>query len=114
LPTRHLSCDKALALSQKQKWDVIESYIDWDHFRKQGLDYLDQDKIASNVRRGKPTDQWLDGTSYRASPQPTTDQPGQPMDDVTAALHDQLFSAAPPQPEPQPEPSPTRERHHKR
>ena len=75
------------ALTPNQKWDVLESYIDWEHFQEQGLDQGDAEKISHNVR-GKPPDRWLEGTSYTASlQQPST---GQNLDSRLNALRHEL------------------------
>ncbi len=109
------------ALTRKQKWDVIESYIDWEHFRERGLGYLDAERISSNVRLGKPPDRWLEGTSYMApAPQPIADRDSHPKETSTGALRDQLFAPAQSgnttarDSKPQPQPEHPHERRYKR
>src|SRR5262249_53350374 len=48
----------------RDKADVIDSFIHWDHFSREGLDRGDQNAIRSNVAEGKPPQKWLEGTSF--------------------------------------------------
>lgn len=54
-------------LDRRDKADIIDSFISWDHYHKMGLDWRDQRAIENNILEGKPTHQWLEGTSFRDS-----------------------------------------------
>lgn len=51
-------------LGRRDKADVIDSFINWDHYREKGLDWRDQNAIENNVIEGKPPQKWLEGTSF--------------------------------------------------
>jgi hypothetical protein len=51
------------ALDRRDKADVLDTFISWDYFSKQGLDGRDQDAIQGNIMEGKPRHRWLEGTT---------------------------------------------------
>jgi hypothetical protein len=51
-------------LGRRDKADVIDSFIGWDHYQAMGLDWRDQNTIENNVIEGKPPTKWMEGTSF--------------------------------------------------
>lgn len=52
------------ALDRRDKADIIDSFISWDHYGEKGLDWRDQSAIENNVIEGKPPQKWLEGVSF--------------------------------------------------
>jgi hypothetical protein len=61
-------------LHWRDQADILRSFIDWDRYSEQGLDWRDRDAIQRNVRDGQPPERWLEGTSFLE----TSEQFGQP------------------------------------
>jgi len=51
-------------LGRRDKADVIDSFISWDHYHEKGLDWRDKAAIENNALDGKPPQKWLEGTSF--------------------------------------------------
>jgi len=51
-------------LTWREQADVLDSFISWSHYQERGLGWRDQRAIEKNVRDGKPTQKWLENTSF--------------------------------------------------
>ncbi|HEY7328608.1 MAG TPA: DUF4313 domain-containing protein [Gemmataceae bacterium] len=51
-------------LTWRERADVLREFIPWDHYAKQGLDSRDQEAMRNNVMDGKPSQKWLEDTSF--------------------------------------------------
>jgi hypothetical protein len=52
-------------LTWREQADVLRSFIPWNRYPEAG--WLDEYRIRDNIAAGKPSEQWLEGTSLRES-----------------------------------------------
>jgi hypothetical protein len=89
MPARKPGGEPFIALSVREKLQVLGDYTHWQAYEKRGISFEQMDRVFYNVIDGKPRDKWLEGTGLHV------DTPGKKAG-IRGTLRAQLDAPAKP------------------